>query len=69
MRSWSKIKSPCCYVLVYCEAVRSAILATAWLLVGISLYIFMILTWMRVYMYTVSQKYVSYIFWQEICWI
>jgi len=29
----SKIKSPCRYVLVYCEAVRSAILATAWLLV------------------------------------
>jgi len=34
IRSWSKIKSPYRYVLVYSEAVRrSAILATAWLLV------------------------------------
>jgi len=32
-----QIKSPCRYVLVYCEAVRSAILATAWLLVSILL--------------------------------
>jgi len=33
----SKIKSPCRYLLVYCEAVSSAILATAWLLVCVVL--------------------------------
>jgi len=50
IRSWSNIKSPCPYVLpllltvgfcilVYCEAVRLAILATAWLLVFLFTYL------------------------------